>query len=53
MCVWAIMECLQKDCYISNLEGDQLILIKPMEDPKTVGTYFQVTFLESGNQSRD
>lgn len=39
-----------KECYISNLEGDQLILIKPMEDPKIPGTYFQVTFLESGTK---
>lgn len=37
-----------KECYISNLEGDQLILIKPLDDPRTPGTYFQVTFVESG-----
>lgn len=34
-----------KECYISNLEGDQLILIKPLDDPRTPGTYFQVTFI--------
>lgn len=39
-----------KECFISNLEGDQLILIKPMEDLRTLGTYFQVTFIESGTK---
>lgn len=34
-----------KECYISNLEGEQLILIKPLDDPRTPGTYFQVTFI--------
>lgn len=39
-----------KECFISNLEGEQLILIKPLEDPKILGTYFQVTFLETNTK---
>lgn len=33
------------ECSIRNLEGDELISIKSFKDPRTPGTYFQLTFV--------